>query len=82
MNSVSVTYKAREMDLLQNVSRKLQINDKKVINKASEHLRLLEVKSSNVKLQEYAKIVICLDIATSHSDDVFDQVVIQSGCCK
>lgn len=62
------------MDLVSDVSKKLEIDDKKVINKASEHLRLLQVKSSSLQITEYAKVVICLDIAASNTDTTFNQV--------
>ncbi|KAJ6626123.1 Origin recognition complex subunit 6 [Pseudolycoriella hygida] len=61
------------MDLVKDVSKKLDIDDKKVIDKASEHLRLLQVKNSNLQITEYARIVICLDIAASHTDTAFNQ---------
>lgn len=63
-----------DLHLLNDVSKKLEINDKKVISKASEHLRLLQVKGSSLQLNEYAKIAICLDIAATNTDTVFNQV--------
>lgn len=62
------------MDLVKDVSSKLEIDDKKVISKASEHLRLLQVKSNSLQITEYAKIVICLDIAATNTDTAFNPV--------
>lgn len=59
---------------LNDISKKLEITDTKVINKALEHLRLLKVKSSGLQIGEYAKIVICLDVAASNIDSTFNPV--------
>ncbi|KAG4071896.1 hypothetical protein HA402_006057 [Bradysia odoriphaga] len=61
------------MDVVEDVSKKLEIDDRKVINKASEHLRLLNIKSSSLQLTEYAKTVICLDIAATNTNSPFNQ---------
>lgn len=60
---------------LYDISKKLEINDKKVINKASEHLRLLKVRSTTLKINEYAKIVICLDVAATNTNTPFNPVI-------
>lgn len=62
------------MDLAKDVLTKLEINDKKVIDKASEHLRLLQIKSNSLQITEYAKTAICLDIASTNTDTAFNQV--------
>lgn len=73
-NILSVNNKSGKMALLEDISKKLEIDDKKIINKASEHLRLLGVKSGSLQISEYAKNVICLDLAATNSDGAFNQV--------
>lgn len=54
---------------LNEISKKLGIDDRKIISKASEYLRLLKVKSNTLNINEYAKIVICLDVAATNANN-------------
>lgn len=56
------------------ISKTIGINNRNVIKQAMEYLRLLTVKINFTTTNEYARIVMCLDISATNANEAINFV--------
>ncbi|XP_045480144.1 origin recognition complex subunit 6 [Harmonia axyridis] len=59
-------------NMIENLSKRLNVDDTFTLKKCQEFLRILQTKNT-LKLSEQVQIIICLDIATNITGQVFDK---------
>lgn len=60
--------------IVKKISNRIGITNKTVIDQALEYLRLLTIKTSLTSINEYPRIVMCLDISATKANETINIV--------